>query len=127
VEFPAILEGVSGSVRNSIMGDGAMTRKNPAKSKNSQPVRPQPDSLAERMQPIAAEVEKLSESLIERLEAKMKAAFRQAAQQLMECEPEEIFGSGEFKLRDRMNILTAQIMEEIVNERAKSKKGIPGS
>ena len=109
------------------MGDGAMARKNSNKSRNLQSVGPQADSVAERTQPITAEEEKLNESLIERLEAKMKAAFRQAAKQLIECEPEEIFGSGEFELRDRMNILTAQIMEEIVNERARSKKGVPGS
>ena len=81
----------------------------------------------EREQLLAAEVEKLIEGLTERLKGRMMTALRQAVRQLVECEPEEIFGSGEFELRDRMNILTAQLMEEIVNERAKSKKGVPGS
>jgi hypothetical protein len=36
----------------------------------------------------------------------------------------EIFGPGEFELREKLNAVGATILEESANERAKSKKGV---
>ena len=54
-------------------------------------------------------------------------ALLSVAESISSCrEPEELFGPGEFELRDRLHSLGAMLVEEAVNEQAKSKKGVLG-
>lgn len=83
-------------------------------------------------QAVAAEIDLSPEQEAEaariyaRIEGKMLAAIRQLVRRMVRREPEEMLGVGEFELRDGVLGLGAQVLEESLNERAKSKKGVPG-
>jgi hypothetical protein len=75
---------------------------------------------------LSPEQEVEAERIFARIEGKMLAAIRQLVRRLVRREPEEMLGAGEFELRDGVLGLGAQVLEESLNERAKSKKGVPG-
>jgi hypothetical protein len=75
---------------------------------------------------LSPEQEEMAQRVCARMEEKMLAAVRQMVRRLVGRKPEEIFGPGEFELRDGLHRIGASVMEETVNERAKSKKGVLG-
>lgn len=75
---------------------------------------------------LSPEQEEMAQRVCARIEERMATAVRQMVRQFMSHKPEEIFGPGEFELRDRLHNLGAMLVEETVNERAKSKKGVLG-
>jgi hypothetical protein len=75
---------------------------------------------------LSPEQEEMAQRICTRVEEKMLAAVRQMVRRIVGRKPEEIFGPGEFELRDGLHRLGASVMEEAVNERAKSKKGVLG-
>ena len=75
---------------------------------------------------LSPEQEEMAERVCARIEERMTTAVRQMVRRFMGRKPEELFGPGEFELRDGLHSLGAMLVEETVNERAKSKKGVPG-
>jgi tRNA A37 N6-isopentenylltransferase MiaA len=67
------------------------------------------------------------EALAERIYEKLKATAEQELMgmvRLMVSKPDhELFGRGEFELRDKLNELGAKVLETSANERV--KKGLP--
>ena len=110
------------SVRNSLYGDGAMTRKTTAAAKARRQARGEPVPVE-----LSPDQEEMAERVCARIEEKMATAVRQMVRRMMSRRPEEIFGPGEFELRDGLHRLGALVVEETVNAQAKSKKGVPGS
>jgi hypothetical protein len=69
-----------------------------------------------------AEQEALAQRIYEKLQATMNDELLAMAR-LMASKPDhELFGRGEFELRDKLNEVGAQVLETSANERA--KKGV---
>jgi len=72
---------------------------------------------------LSAEQEELAQRIYRRLRVKMDEELL-AMVRMMAAKPDhEIFGKGEFELRDMLNQVGATIVAESANERA--KKGVP--
>ena len=70
-----------------------------------------------------ADQEALAQRIYEKLQATMQAELLAMAR-LMASKPDhELFGRGEFELRDKLNEVGAKVLETSANERA--KKGVP--
>lgn len=72
---------------------------------------------------LSAEQEELAQRIYGRLRAKVDEELLAMARLMASKEPHEIFGKGEFELRDKLNAVGATIVAESANERA--KKGVP--
>jgi hypothetical protein len=80
-----------------------------------------------RNQPTAAvalsgEQEELAQRVYQRLKGRMDEELLGMVRMMMSKPNHEIFGPGEFELRERLNDVGATILEESANER--SKKGV---
>jgi hypothetical protein len=75
---------------------------------------------------LSPEAEEAAEKICARIEEKVQSAVKQMVRRLMKRAPEELLGPGEFELRDGLHRMGALLVEEAVNERATSKKGVPG-
>ena len=73
---------------------------------------------------LSAEQEALAERIYERIRGKADEELRGMVRLMMSKADHEIFGVGEFELRDKLNQFGAMVVEEAANERA--KKGVPG-
>lgn len=73
---------------------------------------------------LSADQEALAQQVFERIQDKVKDEVLDMVRGLVAKAPEEIFGAGEFELRDRLNQVGATILAESVN--AQAKKGVPG-
>ena len=73
---------------------------------------------------LSAEQEALAQRIHEKLRVKVDSELLDMARLMASKADHEIFGPGEFELRDRLNELGAKIVAESANERA--KKGVPG-
>lgn len=72
---------------------------------------------------LSAEQEALAQRIYVKLQAKMDEELLAMAR-LMASKPDhELFGRGEFELRDKLNEVGAKVLETSANERA--KKGVP--
>ena len=72
---------------------------------------------------LTQEQEELAQRIYQRLQTKMNEELLAMAR-LMASKPDhEIFGKGEFELRDKLHQVGATIVAEAANER--SKKGVP--
>jgi hypothetical protein len=71
---------------------------------------------------LSAEQEELAQRIYGRLRTKVDEELLAMARLMAAKEPHEIFGQGEFELRDRLNGVGATIAQEAANER--SKKGV---
>lgn len=84
--------------------------------------------MKERRKAVALELtqeqEELAQRIYQRLQTKMDAELLAMARLMASKADHEIFGKGEFELRDKLNQVGATIAQEAVNER--SKKGVPG-
>jgi hypothetical protein len=67
--------------------------------------------------------EELAQRIYQRLRTKMDEELLAMARLMASKQPHEIFGKGEFELRDKLNQVGATIVAEAANER--SKKGVP--
>lgn len=74
---------------------------------------------------LSEEQEKLAQQVYARIEAKTEGAVLEMVRGVVRKAPEEIFDPGGFELRDRLNALGIQVLEEATN--AQAKKGLPGS
>jgi hypothetical protein len=72
---------------------------------------------------LSAEQEELAQRIYGRLRAKMDDELLAMARLMASKADHEIFGKGEFELRDKLNEVGATIVAETANERA--KKGVP--
>ena len=72
---------------------------------------------------LTPEQEELAQGIYQRLQTKMKEELLAMARLMASKADHEIFGKGEFELRDRLHQLGATIVAEAANER--SKKGVP--
>lgn len=72
---------------------------------------------------LSAEQEEEAQRIYQRLRTKMDDELLAMARLMAAKPPHEIFGKGEFELRDKLNELGATIVAESANERA--KKGVP--
>lgn len=72
---------------------------------------------------LSAEQEALAQRIYEKLRAKMDEELLSMARLMASKQDHEIFGPGEFELRDKLNDVGAKIVEASANERA--KKGVP--
>jgi hypothetical protein len=82
--------------------------------------RKQPASVVE----LTAEQEELAQRVYQRLKGRMDEELLGMVRMMMSKPNHEIFGAGEFELREKLNAVGATILEESANERAKSKKGV---
>jgi|GraSoiStandDraft_2_1057267.scaffolds.fasta_scaffold433071_1 hypothetical protein len=73
---------------------------------------------------LSQEQEELAQRIYQRLRRKMDEELLAMARLMASKRPHEIFGKGEFELRDKLNQVGATIVAEAANER--SKKGVPG-
>ena len=73
---------------------------------------------------LSAEQEALAQRIYQKLRTKMDSELLDMARLMASKADHEIFGPGEFELRDRLNEVGATIVAESANERA--KKGVPG-
>ena len=71
---------------------------------------------------LSAEQEELAQRIYTKLRAKMDEELLQMARLMASKADHEIFGPGEFELRDKLNEVGATIVAEAANERA--KKGV---
>ena len=72
---------------------------------------------------LSADQEALAQRIYEKLQATMNDELLAMAR-LMASKPDhELFGRGEFELRDKLNEVGAKVLETSANERA--KKGVP--
>jgi hypothetical protein len=72
---------------------------------------------------LSVEQEELAQRIYQRLRTKLDEELLAMAR-LMACKADhEIFGKGEFELRDKLHAVGATIVAESANERA--KKGVP--
>jgi len=69
------------------------------------------------------EQEELAQRIYQRLQRKMNEELLAMARLMASKADHEIFGKGEFELRDKLNQVGATIVAETANER--SKKGVP--
>jgi hypothetical protein len=74
---------------------------------------------------LSADQEALAQEVFTRIQGKLNDELLDMVRAMVAKAPQEIFGSGEFELRDRLNQFGATVLEESVN--AQAKKGIPGS
>jgi hypothetical protein len=72
---------------------------------------------------LSAEQESLAQRVYEKLRGKADEELLGMVRLMMSKADHEIFGPGEFELRDKLNQLGATIVAEAANERA--KKGVP--
>ena len=73
---------------------------------------------------LSAEQEELAQRVYLRLKGRMDEELLAMVRMMMSKPNHEIFGPGEFELREKLNAVGATILEESANERAKSKKGV---
>ena len=73
---------------------------------------------------LSAEQEDLAQRVYQRLKRRMDEELLAMVRMMMSKPNHEIFGAGEFELREKLNALGATILQESANERAKSKKGV---
>jgi hypothetical protein len=73
---------------------------------------------------LPAEQEELAQRVYQRLKGRMDEELLAMVRLMMSKPNHEIFGPGEFELREKLNAVGATILEESANERAKSKKGV---
>jgi hypothetical protein len=71
---------------------------------------------------LSAEQEELAQRIYQRLQSKMDEELLAMARLMASKADHEIFGPGEFELRNKLNDVGATILEESANER--SKKGV---
>lgn len=71
---------------------------------------------------LSVEQEELAQRIYERLRIKMDEELLAMTRLMAGQADHEIFGPGEFKLRDKLNEVGATIVAEVANER--SKKGV---
>jgi hypothetical protein len=71
---------------------------------------------------LSGEQEELAQGIYQRLRSKMDEELLAMARLMASKADHEIFGPGEFELRDKLNDVGATILEESANER--SKKGV---
>jgi hypothetical protein len=83
--------------------------------------------MARQSRNVAAELsleqEELAQRIYQRLRAKMEDELLAMARLMASKADHEIFGPGEFELRDKLHAVGATIVAESANERA--KKGVP--
>ena len=72
---------------------------------------------------LSAEQEAVAQRIYEKLRQKVDGELLDMARLMASKADHEIFGPGEFELRDRLNEMGAKIVAESANERA--KKGVP--
>lgn len=72
---------------------------------------------------LSAEQEELAQRIYQRLRTKMDDELLAMARLMAAKADHEIFGRGEFELRDKLNEVGAAVVAESANERA--KKGVP--
>jgi len=72
---------------------------------------------------LTQEQEELAQRIYQRLQAKLNEELLAMARLMASKPVHEIFGKGEFELRDKLNQVGATIVAEAANER--SKKGVP--
>lgn len=72
---------------------------------------------------LSQEQEELAQRIYHRLRTKMDEELLAMARLMASKQPHELFGKGEFELRDKLNEVGATIVAEAANER--SKKGVP--
>lgn len=71
---------------------------------------------------LSADQEELARAIYERIRTKMDEELLAMARLMASKADHEIFGKGEFELRDKLNEAGATIVQEAANER--SKKGV---
>lgn len=74
---------------------------------------------------LSADQEALAQQVFERIRGKLNDDLLDMVRAMIVKAPEELFGAGEFELRDRLNQVGVMVLEESVN--AQAKKGVPGS
>jgi hypothetical protein len=74
---------------------------------------------------LSADQEALAQQVFERIKGKLNDDLLDMVRAMIVKAPEELFGAGEFELRDRLNQVGVTVLEESVN--AQAKKGVPGS
>jgi len=72
---------------------------------------------------LSQEQEELAQRVYQRLQAKLNEELLDMARLMASKADHEIFGKGEFELRDKLHQVGATIAQEAANER--SKKGVP--
>ena len=73
---------------------------------------------------LTQEQEELAQRIYQRIEGQMKEELLAMVRLMASKADHEIFGKGEFELRNKLNQVGATIVAEAANER--SKKGVPG-
>lgn len=73
---------------------------------------------------LSADQEALAQQVFERIKGKLNDELLDMVRAMIVKAPEELFGAGEFELRDRLNQVGVTVLEESVN--AQAKKGVPG-
>ena len=73
---------------------------------------------------LTQEQEELAQRIYQRIEGKMKEELLAMVRLMASKADHEIFGKGEFELRNKLNQVGATIVAEAANER--SKKGVSG-
>jgi hypothetical protein len=73
---------------------------------------------------LTQEQEELAQRIYQRIEGKIKEELLAMTRLMAAKADHEIFGKGEFELREKLNQVGATIVAEAANER--SKKGVPG-
>ena len=74
---------------------------------------------------LSADQEALAQQVFERIKGKLNDDLLDMVRAMIVKAPEELFGAGEFELRDRLNQVGVTVLEESV--KAQAKKGVPGS
>jgi len=72
---------------------------------------------------LSAEQEAEAQRIYDRIKDKMNEELLGMVRHMASKADHEIFGVGEFELRDKLNEFGAKLLEEAANERA--KKGVP--
>lgn len=72
---------------------------------------------------LTQEQEELTQRIYQRLQVKLNEELLAMVRLMASKADHEIFGPGEFELRDKLNQVGATIAQEAANER--SKKGVP--
>lgn len=73
---------------------------------------------------LSAEQEALAQRVFEKVRGRASEELLDMVRLMMSKADHEIFGPGEFELRDKLNQFGAMVVEEAANERA--KKGVLG-
>jgi len=72
---------------------------------------------------LSADQEALAQRIYEKLQTTMQEELLAMARLMVSKPDHELFGRGEFELRDKLHELGAKVLETSANERA--KKGVP--